>query len=453
MTSTLGLTLLAVFGVALLLFLVIRVKLQAFIALIAVSYVVGLLAGMSPGEIFTAVQDGMGGTVGEIAVIIGVGAMFGEILKVSGGAERLALTLMNKFGEKRVNWALALTGFIISIPVFLDVAFVILVPILYSLAQKTKKSLLFYGIPLLAGLAVTHSFVPPTPGPIAVASLLGANIGWVVLFGLIAGIPAAIIAGPIFGTYISKKIHVEVPKIMLKNMAEEAKGKQYDKELPGFGVIASLILLPLFLILLNTFSSLFLAEGSALLQVVVFIGNPGVALTITALLTFYILGTKRGYTISDIQEIATKSLEPAGIIILITGAGGIFGQVLVETGIGDVLANTMSDLNVPIIVFAFLVASAVRIAQGSATVAMVTAASLITPVIETLGISGPMLALLVITIASGATIASHVNDSGFWMVNRFFGMSEKDTLKSWTVMETIIAFVGFGITLGISFFI
>ncbi|WP_099159265.1 GntP family permease [Virgibacillus ndiopensis] len=451
--STLGLILLAVFGVALLLFLVIRTKLQAFIALLVVSYIIGLLSGMSPEKILQAVNDGMGGTVAEIAVIIGVGSMFGEILKVSGGAERLAMTLMDKFGEKRVNWALMLTGFIISIPVFLDVAFVILVPILYSLAQKTKKSLLYFAIPLLAGLAVTHSFVPPTPGPIAVASLLDANIGWVILFGLIAGIPAAILAGPVFGTYISKKIHVEVPKEMLKNMAEEARGKQYDKELPSFKMIASLILLPLFLILLNTFASASLAEDSSLRTALTFIGNPGVALTITALLTFYLLGTRRGYSKSEIQDIATKSLEPAGIIILITGAGGVFGQVLVETGIGDVIADTMTNLNIPVLVFAFLVASAVRIAQGSATVAMVTAASLITPVINTLGLEGPILALLVITIASGATIASHVNDSGFWLVNRFLGLSEKDTLKSWTVMETIIALVGFGMSLIVSMFI
>lgn len=451
--STTGLILLAVFGVALLLFLVIKTKLQAFIALLVVSYIIGLLSGMSPEKVLQAVSDGMGGTVAEIAVIIGVGAMFGEVLKVSGGAERLAMTLMDKFGEKRVNWALMLTGFIISIPVFLDVAFVILVPILYSLAQKMKKSLLFFAIPLLAGLAVTHSFVPPTPGPIAVASLLNANLGWVILFGLIAGIPAAIIAGPVFGTYISKKIHVEVPKEMLKNMAEEARGKEYDKELPSFKMIASLILLPLFLILLNTFTSASLPEDSAIRSALTFIGNPGVALTITALLTFYLLGTRRGYSKEEIQEIATKSLEPAGIIILITGAGGVFGQVLVETGIGDIIANTMENLNIPILVFAFLVAGAVRIAQGSATVAMVTAASLITPVIDTLGLEGPILALLVITVASGATIASHVNDSGFWLVNRFLGLSEKDTLKSWTVMETIIGFVGFGMALIIGMFI
>lgn len=452
MSST-GLILLAVFGVALLLFLVMKTKLQAFIALLVVSYLIGLLSGMSPEEVLQAVSDGMGGTVAEVAIIIGVGAMFGEILKASGGAERLAMTLMDKFGEKRVNWALMLTGFIISIPVFLDVAFVILIPILYSLAQKTKKSLLFFAIPLLAGLAVTHSFVPPTPGPIAVSSLLGANLGWVILFGLIAGIPAAIIAGPIFGTYISKKIHVEVPKEMLKNMADEARGKEYDKDLPSFKMIASLILLPLFLILLNTFTSASLPEGSTLRSALTFVGNPGVALTITALLTFYLLGTRRGYSKDEIQEIATKALEPAGIIILITGAGGVFGQVLVETGIGDIIADTMTNLNMPILVFAFIVSGAVRIAQGSATVAMVTAASLVSPVIETLGIEGPMLALMVITIASGATIASHVNDSGFWLVNRFLGLSEKDTLKTWTVMETIIGFVGFGVALILSMFV
>ncbi|WP_085522499.1 GntT/GntP/DsdX family permease [Tuberibacillus sp. Marseille-P3662] len=448
MSST-ALVLIAAFGIALLLFLVMRTKLQAFFALIVVSYIVGLLSGMNTSEILKAVQDGMGGTVGEIAVIIGIGAMFGEVLKVSGGAERLALTLMKKFGEKRVHWALMLTGFIISIPVFLDVAFVILVPILYSMAQRTKKSLLYFGIPLLAGLAVTHSFVPPTPGPIAVASLLEANIGWVILFGLCAGIPAAILAGPVFGRYIAKKIHVKVPEVMLEQMPEQKD----EKELPSFGMIVFLVLIPLILILTNTLSTAVLEEGNNVRAVFEFIGNPGVALTITALLTFYLLGTRRGYSKEDLQQIASKALEPAGVIILITGAGGVFGQMLVETGVGDILANAMADLNMPIIVFAFIVAAVVRIAQGSATVSMVTAGSLIHPMIESLGIGGPMLGLLVIAIASGATIASHVNDSGFWMVNRFFGLSEKDTLRSWTMMETIIALVGFVVTLIISLII
>lgn len=443
------LLLIAALAVVLLLFLVMRTKLQAFVALIVVSILAGVFAGMDFPDIIAAMQAGMGGTVGEIAVIIGLGAMFGEMLRVTGGAERLALTLMNKFGEKRVHWALALTGFIISIPVFLDVAFVILVPILYSLSQKMKKSLLFFGIPLLAGLAVTHSFVPPTPGPIAVASLLHADLGWVILFGLIAGIPAMILAGPVFGSYISKKIDVGVPEYML----ELAKEKTYDKELPSFGNVVSIILLPLVLILLNTFADVLLADENMVRRILTFIGHPFVALTITALLTFYIFGTKRGYSKEEIQEITTKALEPAGIIILITGAGGIFGQVLVESGIGDVLAQIMKDANMPLIVFAFLTAGVIRVAQGSATVSMITAAGLVTPLLETYDVSAPMLGLLVISIASGATIASHVNDSGFWLVNRYFGLSEKDTLKSWTVMETIIGFVGFGICLIISLFV
>ncbi|HET7628062.1 MAG TPA: gluconate:H+ symporter [Bacillales bacterium] len=443
------LVLIAALGVLFLLFLVMKTKLQAFIALIVVSYLVGIFSGLDLADIIKAVQAGMGGTVGEIAVIIGMGAMFGEILKVSGGAERLALYLTKKFGESRVHWALALTGFIISIPVFLDVAFVILVPILYSMARRTKKSLLFFGIPLLAGLAVTHSFVPPTPGPIATAALVHANIGWVILFGLIAGIPATILAGPVFGKYIAGKIHVKVPEYMIS----ETEEIDDSKELPNFWTIASLIILPLALILLNTLSAATLPEGNGLRAILTFIGNPFVALTITTLLTLWVLGTKRGYSKDELQEICTKALEPAGIIILITGAGGVFGQVLVETGVGDVLANAMKDAHMPLIIFAFLIAAIVRIAQGSATVAMITAGSLVSPVIGAFDVSGAMLGLLVIAISCGATIASHVNDSGFWLVNRFFGMSEKDTLKSWTVMETIIALVGFAVVLLISLFI
>lgn len=449
MDSTAGIILVAVIAFIVLLFLVMRTKLQAFVALLVVSFLIGIAVGMPFDEIIATVQEGMAGTLGYIAVIIGLGAMFGEVLRVSGGAERLALSLVEKFGEKRVNWALVLTGFIISIPVFLDVAFVILVPILYSLTKKTKKSLLHFGIPLLAGLAVTHSFVPPTPGPIAVASLLGANLGWVILFGLIAGIPAAILAGPIFGTYIGKKIHVGIPDYML----DAAKEKVYDKDLPSFFSVVSIILLPLVLILTNTLSAAVLPEGNELRAFLTFLGHPFVALTITALLTFYIFGTKRGYSREEIQKITTKALEPAGIIILITGAGGVFGQMLVDSGVGDVLADAMQDANMPLLVFAFIVAAIIRIAQGSATVSMITAAGLVVPLLDTFQVSEPMLALLVITIASGATIASHVNDSGFWLVNRYFGLSEKDTLKSWTVMETIIALVGFGMCLILSLFV
>ncbi|MGB6407582.1 MAG: gluconate:H+ symporter, partial [Planococcus donghaensis] len=278
----------ALAGIFLLLFLVIRTKLHAFVALLLVSLLVGIAAGMPLNEVIASIQSGMGGTLGFVAVVVGLGAMFGKMLEVSGGAERLAATMIDKFGEDKAQWALGVTGFIVAIPVFFDVGFIILVPIVYGLARKTGKSLLHYGIPLLAGLAVTHSFIPPTPGPIAVAELVGAELGWVILFGVLAGIPAMILAGPVFGRFIGKKLHIEIPDYM------ELEKKEYDKDLPSFGMITSLILIPLVLILLNTLSGVLLEEGNTVREILTFLGHPFVALTIATLLTFYLLGTKRG---------------------------------------------------------------------------------------------------------------------------------------------------------------
>ncbi|MGD7046283.1 GntP family permease [Jeotgalibacillus proteolyticus] len=441
------LILIAVAGIFLLLYLVMGVKLHAFVALLLVSLLVGVAAGMPLGDVLTSVETGMGGTLGFVAVVVGLGAMFGRMLEVSGGAERLAQTLIGKFGEKNSQWALGITGFVVAIPVFFDVGFIILVPIIYGLARKTGKSLLFYGIPLLAGLAVTHSYIPPTPGPIAVASIIQADLGWVILFGALAGIPSMIIAGPIFGKYIAKKIHVAVPDYM------EVEETDPDRDLPSFGLIAFLVFIPLILILANTLSGVMLDEGNAVRSFLTFLGHPFVALTIATLLTFILLGTRRGYTRDEVQSIATKALEPAGIIILVTGAGGVFKQVLIDSGVGEVLGEMMANSSLPPILMAFAIALLVRVAQGSATVAMVTAAGLISPVIETVGYSGPILGLIVIAIAAGATAVSHVNDSGFWLVNRYFGLDVKDTLKTWTVMETIIGVVGFTVVFIISLFI
>ncbi|MEW9502012.1 GntT/GntP/DsdX family permease [Jeotgalibacillus marinus] len=441
------LILIAVAGIFLLLFLVMRTKLHAFVALLLVSLLVGIAAGMPLEEVLKSVESGMGGTLGFVAVVVGLGAMFGRMLEVSGGAERLAQTLIGKFGEKNSQWALGLAGFIVAIPVFFDVGFIILVPIVYGLARKTGKSLLFYGIPLLAGLAVTHAFIPPTPGPIAVATIIGADLGWVILFGVLAGIPSMILAGPVFGKYIAKKIHVVVPEYM------EVEEKEVDKDLPSFGLIAFLVFIPLVLILANTLSGVLLDEGNAVRSFLTFLGHPYVALTIATLLTFILLGTRRGYTRDEVQSIATKALEPAGIIILVTGAGGVFKQILIDSGVGDVLGTMMANSALPPILMAFAIAALVRIAQGSATVAMVTAAGLITPLIDAIGYTGPVLGLIVIAIAAGSTVVSHVNDSGFWLVNRYFGLDVKDTLKTWTVMETIIGVVGFLVVFTISLFL
>lgn len=468
--STVSLLFIAVLGIALLLFLVIFVRLQAFIALLIASLFIAVIGGIPPAEIADTIREGMGSTLGYIAIVIGLGAMFGELLQVSGGAEQIANTLVRKFGEINAQWALGLAGLAIATPVFFDVGLIICIPLVYSLGRRTGRSLLYYAIPLVAGLAVGHSFIPPTPGPVAVAALLGADLGWVILFGILAGIPALAVGGVLFGKYIGKRIHLNVPAEMETSLAEslaivskdEKLGKdnlgkdnlaQPAKELPSFGMVVTIILIPLVMILLNTGLGVILPEGNPVRSWMSFIGHPFTALTIATLLSFYFLGTLRGYSLNDIQRITTKSFEPVGLIILVTGAGGVFGKVLVTTGVGKALAETMSASNLPVILLAFLIAVAVRVSQGSATVSMVTAAGLIAPVIQAGSYSAPLVGAITIAIAAGATVLSHVNDSGFWLVGRYLGMSEKETLRSWTVMETIIGLVGFGVVFLLSWFL
>lgn len=435
-------------GVFSLLFFIIRTKLHAFVALLLVSILVGIGAGMPLEDILDSILTGMGGTLGYVAIIVGLGAMFGKMLEITGGLQEIARRLIVKFGDDKAPTALGITGFLIGIPIFLDVAFVILVPIIYSLAKKTGRSLLYYGIPLLAGLAVTHSFIPPTPGPVAVSKLIGANMSWVILFGLIAGIPAMIIAGPIFGKFISERIMVKVPQYMNTSLEESGQ----DKDLPKIKILVGIIIAPIMLMLIGSFSAFFLPEDQPVIAFLSFIGHPFVALLIATLLAFYFLGIKQGYSKQEIQFIANKALEPTGIIILVTGAGGVFKQVIVDSNVELTLGEMMAASLFPPLIMAYLIAVIIRVAQGSATVAMITAASFMSPLIENLQLEGPVLALFVIAIASGATIFSHVNDSGFWLVNRYFGLDVKDTLFSWTVMETIISVVGFSIVLLLSLF-
>lgn len=438
-------------AVALLLFLVLRLKVSAFIALLLTAIYVGVLTGMPLADIIKSIQEGMAGTLGFVATVVGLGAIFGQMLESSGGAESLAHYLVKKFGKDRAPWAMVLTGFIVAIPVFFDVGFIILVPIVYALSRDTKRSLLYYAIPLLAGLAATHSFIPPTPGPVAVADIINAQLGWVILMGFMLGIPTAIIAGPIFGKYISSKIHLE------PHPSSDESVKEFDfKNYPSFRLIAVVISIPLLLILLNTFTTVAVSKEfvrkSVFTDILEFIGHPFSALIIATLIATYFLCVKRGMDKQKILELSTKALGPAGIIILITGAGGVLKQVLVDSGIGQIMAESMAHSSLPPILLAWIIAAVVRVTQGSATVAMITAASIIAPIIGEFGLNDPQRALVVISIASGATLLSHVNDSGFWLVGKYLGMNEKQTLQSWTVMESIIALCGLGFTLLASLF-
>lgn len=424
-----------IIGITILLFLILKLRIHAFIALLIGSIAVGLIAGLDANQIINTVQKGMGGTLGFVATVVGLGAIFGGVLEASGGAKTIANFMVSKFGLKRAPLAMVISGFLIAIPVFFDVAFIILVPMMYALQRRTGKSLLLYAIPLLAGLAITHAFIPPTPGPIAVADIIGVDLGWVILMGFIAGIPTALIAGLWFGKHISKKIFVAAP--------EEIEEENHP-ELPPIAQTLLIIGLPIVLILLNTIiaAGTFGVTNPIILNIIALIGHPFSALIIANLLAWYFFGLRKGFTKEQLLKISTKSLAPAGTIILLTGAGGVFKQVLTDTGAGELLATSLSNAGIPILAFAFISAAIVRIVQGSSTVAMITAAGLVSPLLASTSLNSIELACMVIAIASGASIFSHVNDSGFWLVGQYLGITEKQTFRSWTLMTTILAFVG-----------
>lgn len=427
-------------GIASLLTLVLYFKFPAFISLLIASIITGLLAGLSAQKMIETIQEGMGSTLGFVATIVGLGAMFGAVLEKSGGADAIAYYLTKKAGQSKSPLALGFTGLIISIPVFFDVAFILLIPIIYAIQRKTKQSLLLYAIPLLAGLAFGHAFIPPTPGPIAVAEIIGAEMGWVILISLIIGIPTVIICGVAFGKIISNRIHVNTPDHALLELDADTFN---STNLPSFGLTIGIVFLPIVLILLNTcFSAgIFKVDNEIIFQLIILMGHPFSALVIANIVAWILLGIKKGYSASDLSKISIQSMAPAGAIILVTGAGGVFKQVLVNTGAGKLLAELLLNAGVSIVLFAYLAAAIIRLLQGSATVAMITAASLLAPLLV-VGIYSPIqLAALVASIAAGATIFSHVNDSGFWLVKQYLGMSEKQTFQSWSLMTLILSIV------------
>ena len=427
-------------GIASLLILVLYFKFPAFIALLIASIVTGILAGLSVPKMIETVQEGMGSTLGFVATIVGLGAMFGAILENSGGADSIARYLINKAGNNKSPLALGFTGLIISIPVFFDVAFILLIPIIYAIQRNTQKSLLLYAIPLLAGLAFGHAFIPPTPGPIAVAEIIGAEMGWVIVISILIGIPTVILCGVLFGKIIAKRIYINAPEQVSSVPIED---QFIHKQSPSFGLTIGIVFLPIILILLNTCfkSGLFIINTSFFTQLIAFLGHPFSALIMANIVAWILLGIKKGYSASDLSKISIQSMAPAGAIILVTGAGGVFKQVLVNTGAGKLLAELLLHAGVSIVLFAYLAAAMIRLLQGSATVAMITASSLLAPLLVAGMYSPIQMAALVSAIAAGATIFSHVNDSGFWLVKQYLGWTEKQTFQSWSAMTLLISMV------------
>ena len=444
--DTTRLVIAAIIGLALLLVLIIKFKVHAMLSILIGAIAIGLIAGMPFEEIVTAVDDGIGNTLKGIALLVGLGSMFGAILEASGGAQTLAVTMVKKFGDEKAAWALGITGLVISIPVFFDAGLIILIPLAFSLAKRTKKSSLFYAIPLLAGLAVGHAFIPPTPGPVLVATMLNVELGWVILVGVCCGFFAMIVAGPVWGAICGKKFYVPVPdQIANQEDIDESK-------LPSFASVVTIIMIPLVLIILKSVAGVVpaLAGVAPLFN---FLGQPFAALLIATLAAMFILGTRHGYTMPELEKILTKSLEPTGLILLVTACGGVLRYILQYSGLGEIIGNAVASINLPIVIVAFLVAALVRICVGSATVAMTMAAGIVAAMPEIASLSPMYLACVVAAVAGGATVGSHFNDSGFWLVRSLIGLDEKTTLKTWTIMETLVGGTGFIVALIISFFV
>ncbi|BCL75110.1 gluconate transporter [Jeongeupia sp. HS-3] len=435
--SDLTLILTAVGSIVLLLVLVMKVRLHALVALILVSMVAGIAAGMNPAKIADTIQKGMGGTLGFVATVVALGAMFGKMMEATGALDRIALTLLGKFGEKRAHWAVSVTGLVCALPLFFDVAVVLLIGVVFALVRRGGGSVVKLGVALFAGIAACQAFLIPAPPPILVASQLNADFGWMIVLGLAAAIPAMILAGPIYGSFISKYVEVPLPPHAQESHLGENKG-----ELPSFSLALGLVILPLLLVGLKTIAARFVEVDSDIYNWLQFIGHPFTAILFACLSAFYLLGVKRGMSRDQIMKICSAALEPAGIIILVTGAGGVFKQVLVDSGVGGALGNMLAGAGLPVTVLAFTLAAAVRVIQGSATVAMLTACGLLLPMIEHMNLNGAQLAAVTIAIGGGAVVLSHVNDSGFWLANRYLGMTEKQTLQTWTVMESIIGVTG-----------
>ena len=441
------LLLIAAAAVAVLLLLIIKLKVHAFVALVLVSLLTALATRIPLTDVPATLLDGFGGTLAAVALLVGLGVMIGRLLEITGGAQVLADTLINRFGEDRAPLALGVASFLFGLPIFFDAGLIVMLPIIFSVARRFGGSLLKYALPAAGAFAVTHAFIPPHPGPVAAGGLIGAEIGLVLVFGVLIGIPTWFVAAYLWGLYAGKKFEIPVPaSVTVQDDIEESGG--IEGPTPAFGTVMAILLLPFVLIFANTGVTTLASTGVvdeeapwvAALQLV---GQTSVALLITTLVAMVVLGWSRRPK-ADVESIMNDALGPVCSIILITGAGGMFGGVLRASGIGQALASSLESTGLPVIVAAFVVALALRVAQGSATVALTTAAGVMAPAVEaTSGLSSADLALIVIAIACGATALSHVNDSGFWLVGRFFGMDVKTTFKTWTVMETLIGLVGF----------
>jgi gluconate transporter len=437
------LILLTVSALALLLTLILAVKLHAFLALLLSSMALGLAAGMPPEKVLDSIQTGFGGALGFIAVVVGMGAMIGRFLEYSGGGRALADWLLEKFGKDRAAWAVVIASFLVGLPIFFEVSFIIMIPLVWNLARESKRSLLFYGLPMAAAATVTHSLVPPHPAPSAASQLLGGDLGHTMMYGVAVAIPMVLAGGMAYGTWIARRMYIPVPEI-----AAGFELKENDTvSAPPVPVVILLLLLPVMLTFGATLATLLKVPFH---NAAVFVGHPFTALAIATLVAIYFFGIGRGLTRAQALKMATESLAPMGALLCIMGGGGAFKQIIVDSGVGQYAGKLLLTSAISPLIVMYIIAAAMRVAQGSATVAIITAAGIVAPMVK--GMPGYSPDLLILALCCGGSAYSHVNDSGFWLVNQYFGLTVPQTLRTWTVMKVIASLVGLGIVLAMQAF-
>jgi gluconate:H+ symporter, GntP family len=451
MSTDTRLLLYALVAVIALIVFIANFKLHPFVALISVSLGLGVAAGMPPGAAVKAFQDGVGNTLGFIAIVVGLGTMLGKMMAESGAAARIATTLIDLFGERYVHWAIMVVAFLVGIPVFFQVGFVLLIPLVFTIARRTGMSLIKIGIPLVAGLSVVHGMLPPHPAAMLAVIAYNADVGRTILYGLLVGLPTASLAGPIFAAWVAPRIVLPSDNPIarqLEGSSDDSDGSGVDQQTPGFGISLFTVLIPVILMLLASVADVALDSTSSARSALHFVGNPIMALLIALIFSFWSLGRPRHFTREQLMKFCNDCLAPTATILLVIGAGGGFNQVLVQSGVGRAIANMAVGSHASPLLLAWGVAALIRVATGSATVAMTTAAGIVAPI--AVAMPGTHAELLVLATGAGSLVLSHVNDAGFWLIKEFFNMTVPQTLKTWTVAETIIGVAGLGFTLLLS---
>ena len=440
--SGLSLLVLTFAAIGLLLFLILVLRLHAFLALLLSAMALGAASGMPLARVLKSIQTGFGDALGFIAVVVGLGAIIGRFIEVSGGGQGLADWLLRMFGRDKAPWAVLAASYLLGLPIFFEVGFIILVPIVWNLGRETKRSLLFYGMPMVAALTTTHALVPPHPAPAAAAQLFGADLGKTILYGVAFGLPMAMVGGIGYGGWIARRIFVAVPE-HISNPSHEAPASGGGPQTPPHvGLILIALLMPIGFIFAASIAEMIAPPGATVRHVLGFLGHPFTALTMAALYVMVVLGLRRGFNRDQIARLSTECLAPTASLLLIMGGGGSFKQVIVDAGVGKFAGEALAGSHISPLIVAYIIAACLRIAQGSATVAIITAAGILAPIVKT--IPGYAPEMLVMATAAGGTILSHVNDAGFWMVKEYFGMSVPDTLRSWTAMKVMTSLLGFG---------